>query len=1270
MKKFLFLFSFFLLAVSNLYAGEKTITISRNDVAWESANTVYNVTKGGVELVMSGGMNNPNFLLMKQHTTITVKSHNFNIKRIVFHCLDNYTNDNLDPFYWGPRTLHIQYSQTHAEYAGKLTYDYLGNTYDACWNSTFTGSYSTNGTAHKKYPDGIPAGYELMFENEGKPVRFASIDIVVEQEVGDMYELVTSQSEVKADSTYILVGRQYSTSTTGRALSVNETSDTPSGNPTRTSTPVELLENGYRVKATGEVQFIKLEATGNSTRPYYLKMGSNYLRRRSGDIDGSGNNKGWNLYSVSSLSNYESDLANYFRTSITINGSATYYNALIRFGHTSTETSGGQTYAIRHSNANKYFRDLDYSSNNNDAQYQRVYLYKPAKQYTVTTEVKPNAADGAISLRDGILVEVVNNETVNYSQKMDTVQFLVTAAEGKKIASIDIQALDDNNQVVDHIAPLTTSQTINGTLYTFVMPGHDVNIVATFADVEYHNINMLVKPSAVCGNIFITEGYVVQNDQVKSYDGQNVVFNVTPNPINPANESEGYYELINVTLTDNVTGVETVLVPDANGNYTFTMPDNEVTITANFRAKLMISTACEPNNGGYFEQSTMTCNGQGTNFYNGAQYYFGDVMTFMVKTNYGYKINKVIVTDGYGSETTLTPTSSYNDGNFYSFSMPNSNVTITAYFYKSVPDLYLLGTHNGNTAWHSYGPKFDYNADTQTYSIEVYYKGVNTNYSQGTSNDGDKYGYFSFTKSVKGDKNGDDWSIGPRYGSSTKDNDDVLGSYDNPTSNVATAGLSGGENCFKVPAGVYRIEVNKDITQTTITRLDVDLTFSPAGGNDEASAPITSYGTKVTMNSPIQTMVHNIADDYATDYPQYIANGFEEVDMSMEYSIAETTDLNTVKQSGTPTVNNPTFTLLDYNIADGEPVVKVDGDAWLGWIVADNTAYYKVIYTPLSWIEKNGVPGNTYTVSDELIIVHILSREASGDYPEQRLIWAKDQGNRSNNPTSIKDGQIDYMRNVLEVQHDDWDQSNWVMLKFPDGTDLTDTYERDMCIKAGTLKGRYVDNVNYCIEVEVAPQIDGTKAYTPNVFSTPNYIDANLNLTDESTGAVSPVNQKSYFFMNPKVQEVADVVAAVWNGTYFVIPARGNGNNAADLSGAFNVAWDYNHEYNVSSNLIEGHVYSFPCVLNIKSASGSKAGPDAASIAGKDVTPDANKVVMPFELQDKTTTAISDVMGSKAVSSVKYYNIMGVESNKPFDGVNIVVTRYSDGTISTTKVLR
>jgi hypothetical protein len=31
---------------------------------------------------------------------------------------------------------------------------------------------------------------------------------------------------------------------------------------------------------------------------------------------------------------------------------------------------------------------------------------------------------------------------------------------------------------------------------------------------------------------------------------------------------------------------------------------------------------------------------------------------------------------------------------------------------------------------------------------------------------------------------------------------------------------------------------------------------------------------------------------------------------------------------------------------------------------------------------------------------------------------------------------------------------------------------------------------------------------------------------------------------------------------------------------------------------------------------------------------------------------------------------MGQQSSKPFEGVNIVVTRYSDGTTSTTKVIQ
>lgn len=42
----------------------------------------------------------------------------------------------------------------------------------------------------------------------------------------------------------------------------------------------------------------------------------------------------------------------------------------------------------------------------------------------------------------------------------------------------------------------------------------------------------------------------------------------------------------------------------------------------------------------------------------------------------------------------------------------------------------------------------------------------------------------------------------------------------------------------------------------------------------------------------------------------------------------------------------------------------------------------------------------------------------------------------------------------------------------------------------------------------------------------------------------------------------------------------------------------------------------------------------------------------------------------KAVTSVKYHNLAGMVSDRPFDGVNIVTTTYTDGTTTTAKVLR
>ncbi len=51
-------------------------------------------------------------------------------------------------------------------------------------------------------------------------------------------------------------------------------------------------------------------------------------------------------------------------------------------------------------------------------------------------------------------------------------------------------------------------------------------------------------------------------------------------------------------------------------------------------------------------------------------------------------------------------------------------------------------------------------------------------------------------------------------------------------------------------------------------------------------------------------------------------------------------------------------------------------------------------------------------------------------------------------------------------------------------------------------------------------------------------------------------------------------------------------------------------------------------------------------------------------------TAVNEVVYNGEVVSRTYVNALGMQSDQPFDGVNIVITRYSDGKVSTAKVVR
>lgn len=1127
-----------------VWAGEQTILITSND-----ASGVYFTSKGGVKMEMSGGMNNEGFMVQRHYDQINFRSYNFKIKKIVFRCLDNAIEGDNDSFYWGPTTMYIApNSSVNNVVAGRLTTPYNNSTYMALWESSPT------------YPDGLPIGQQLTIKCQGHPVRFAYIEITIDKEDGDMYELVTNTNQiVTGDKTYMLVHRRQSTDTQGDAFSSNQENESTSGN--FESTKVDLFNNGFLARATGDVMFLRFSTGGTSSYPYRIIAGGAYLRTEASDESSP---TSFATKRLTRVANVPSNTA-YVNTSLGINGSSTGgtngfdWYAMLTYEATTS-------YRIRHYNGKMQFRNItSNSTQNTNLALQRVFLYKPAQKYEVFTATDGN---GTITLRDGIVVD----GTHNYSQMMDNVTFIVAPVSGYKIKNVTITNLTDNTVITPTITTTTLGQN-----YAFSMPGSNVRIYAEFEEVQYRNISMVVKPSSLCGNIFLTDGYLVQNDNVKSFEGENVVFNVVANYIDILNEAQGKYELSYVTVTNNTTHEETILAAIEVGKYKFTMPD--------------------------------------------------------------------------------------------------ADVTITAYFYDNVTTpLYLLGTANGEE-WHTYGPRFNYDDDNTSdhygeYYIDVYFKGTG-DFGTDTGND---WGEFRVSWLV--DPN-DDWSqIKNRRAQGHPDKLSVdpltnqlvcqnggkyrLGDgeayvlyYDDGWTEYYGNWTDQEDYMFTLDPGIYRIYVG---TQTSsdaghlglnvlkAVKRPIVLILDPAGGATAAEALEVSKNQEVILAGDIYSKIKAIK-------PQ-------EADGNFKYMAVK----NNTADEPVASTTTATTTLTEVN--DGETVTELRGYNYLGWIVAADAAFYKVIETPLSWIEDKGEVGNEYTVSDELVIVHIINRPAYEDYPEQRLIWAKDQGNRSICPTYIMDGQTDYMRNLMQMQNGDWDQSNWVMLKFPDGTDLEDetlNYAIGNTIKAGTLKGCYIDDQNYTIEVESIEIGNNTVDYQPNVFCTANFLDANLNLDGEEGHAVGPTNTH-YFFMNPKVQEVADVIAAIWNGEYFVVAAQAYGQNAADLDGAFTVDWKYNKNYDVSSSLVTGQGYAFRGVLNLK--------PIRRLVVGKDVDADNNKNVMPFNLDDSTITSVNDINANKTVSCVKYYNITGMESNSPFDGVNIVVTRYTDGTFTTTKVLR
>lgn len=329
----------------------------------------------------------------------------------------------------------------------------------------------------------------------------------------------------------------------------------------------------------------------------------------------------------------------------------------------------------------------------------------------------------------------------------------------------------------------------------------------------------------------------------------------------------------------------------------------------------------------------------------------------------------------------------------------------------------------------------------------------------------------------------------------------------------------------------------------------------------------------------------------------------------------------------------------------------------------DRAVYiYGVEATPLATIEKEGVTTegmNQYTIADELVVVWANADEGK--------LWCKDQGNVSIAKTEIKDGQVDYMKEVGQ-QHGEWDQSNWVVLQFPKPTmpenDPIKTLLNNAVgkyIEPATVTGYYIDDNNYTIQMAQAETytlaLKAGADTTKNVYCTANFLPDNLNINGQNGAAgIYHGENRNYFFMNPKIQEVCSITFAEWTGdNTFVVPV-----NDAQINGSFKVDWTYNAEgpQSPASNT----AYRFVAAVQ---------RPQGSTYLKADQEYPIIVYPLDFTAESALPTAINTVeVGNGEIKSIKYVNVAGMVSDTPFQGVNIVVTEYTDGSRTTTKMLK
>lgn len=309
---------------------------------------------------------------------------------------------------------------------------------------------------------------------------------------------------------------------------------------------------------------------------------------------------------------------------------------------------------------------------------------------------------------------------------------------------------------------------------------------------------------------------------------------------------------------------------------------------------------------------------------------------------------------------------------------------------------------------------------------------------------------------------------------------------------------------------------------------------------------------------------------------------------------------------------------------------------------ADFTTIVKAAeVTTLANLAVNGAEGTAYQVNDEMVVAKKFQKAG------KNYIVVKDAAKAVRNFSAP--AADDKFFNINGNKQEEYAQNNWMLVSLP--VELYNQVNEKNTVTSIT--GTLTEKTNVAMEATKVVFEDVINDFAPNTYCPINIVGAS------SVKGKNPAYTSSYYFATPKANEYAKVVWAVYDGymDVFHLPSHKGSVNVQEFEASFYVDYSLNSVDN--PELKDGEVYSFEALVKEETVPSHVIGASTKFM------------VYPLDLDaKKVATGVNDVNSAKEVKGVSYFNMMGVESAQPFDGVNIMVTTYTDGTSSATKVLR